>query len=82
MNVFRLVGDLSHLLAIIFLLMKIWKSRSCAGLTLPMFLASYLVGVANEPSVQLSLFLPSFQMYNALVLVNKCVATTPPAVGM
>lgn len=33
MNVFRLVGDLSHLLAIIFLLMKIWKSRSCAGLS-------------------------------------------------
>ena len=31
MNVFRLVGDLSHLLAIVLLLIKIWKSRSCAG---------------------------------------------------
>ena len=31
MNVFRLIGDLSHLLAIILLLVKIWKSRSCAG---------------------------------------------------
>jgi len=33
MNVFRLAGDLSHLLAIILLLMKIWKTRSCAGIS-------------------------------------------------
>ena len=32
MNIFRLVGDLSHLLAIILLLLKIWKTRSCAGI--------------------------------------------------
>ena len=31
MNIFRLVGDISHLLAIIILLRKIWTSRSCAG---------------------------------------------------
>lgn len=31
MNIFRLAGDLSHLLAIIILLLKIWKTRSCAG---------------------------------------------------
>lgn len=33
MNVFRLLGDLSHLLAIIILLLKIWKTRSCAGIS-------------------------------------------------
>jgi len=33
MNIFRLVGDLSHLLAIILLLLKIWKTRSCAGIS-------------------------------------------------
>ncbi|GJQ72235.1 hypothetical protein Trydic_g3326 [Trypoxylus dichotomus] len=33
MNIFRLIGDLSHLLAIIILLRKIWKSRSCAGIS-------------------------------------------------
>lgn len=33
MNIFRLVGDLSHLLAIIILFLKIWKSRSCAGIS-------------------------------------------------
>ena len=31
MNIFRLTGDLSHLLAVIILLVKIWKTRSCAG---------------------------------------------------
>lgn len=30
---FRLAGDLSHLLAIIILLLKIWKTRSCAGIS-------------------------------------------------
>ncbi|XP_033630168.1 ER lumen protein-retaining receptor 2 [Asterias rubens] len=33
MNVFRLVGDLSHLLAILILLWKIWKTRSCSGIS-------------------------------------------------
>ena len=31
MNIFRLVGDISHLLAILLLLWKVWKTRSCAG---------------------------------------------------
>lgn len=33
MNIFRLAGDLAHLLAIVLLLIKIWKTRSCAGLS-------------------------------------------------
>ncbi|CAH1984302.1 unnamed protein product [Acanthoscelides obtectus] len=33
MNIFRLTGDLAHLIAIIILLHKIWKSRSCAGIS-------------------------------------------------
>jgi len=33
MNIFRLAGDLSHLAAIIILLIKIWKTRSCAGIS-------------------------------------------------
>lgn len=31
MNVFRILGDLSHLLAMILLLGKIWTSKSCKG---------------------------------------------------
>ncbi|MBN3311251.1 ER lumen protein-retaining receptor 3 [Amia ocellicauda] len=33
MNVFRLLGDLSHLLAIIILFVKIWRTNSCAGIS-------------------------------------------------
>ncbi|KAF2346590.1 ER lumen protein retaining receptor [Trinorchestia longiramus] len=33
MNIFRLGGDLAHLLAIIILLLKIWTTRSCAGIS-------------------------------------------------
>ncbi|XP_028671119.1 ER lumen protein-retaining receptor 3 [Erpetoichthys calabaricus] len=33
MNVFRLAGDISHLLAIIILFVKIWRSKSCAGIS-------------------------------------------------
>lgn len=31
MNIFRILGDISHLLAIIILLLKIHRSKSCAG---------------------------------------------------
>nr|XP_033785322.1 ER lumen protein-retaining receptor 3 [Geotrypetes seraphini] len=33
MNVFRILGDLSHLLAILILLAKMWRSKSCAGIS-------------------------------------------------
>lgn len=33
MNIFRLAGDLSHLAAIVILLIKMWKTRSCAGIS-------------------------------------------------
>lgn len=33
MNVFRFLGDLSHLVAVIILLLKIWKTRSCSGIS-------------------------------------------------
>lgn len=33
MNIFRLVGDMSHLGAILILLLKMWKTRSVAGIS-------------------------------------------------
>jgi len=33
MNIFRLIGDLSHIAAIAILILKIWKTRSCAGIS-------------------------------------------------
>jgi len=33
MNIFRIAGDFSHIAAIIILLLKIWKTRSCSGIS-------------------------------------------------
>ncbi|KAM9326450.1 ER lumen protein-retaining receptor 3 [Gastrophryne carolinensis] len=33
MNIFRISGDLCHLLAMLILLLKIWKTKSCAGIS-------------------------------------------------
>ncbi|TRY88393.1 hypothetical protein DNTS_018303, partial [Danionella cerebrum] len=33
MNIFRLSGDICHLIAIVILLLKIWRSKSCAGIS-------------------------------------------------
>lgn len=58
MNIFRLLGDISHLLAIFILLLKIWKTRSCAGISgksqvlfLIVFVSRYLDLVTNFVSV-------------------------------
>lgn len=58
MNLFRLVGDISHLLAILILLLKIWKTRSCAGISgksqilfLIVFCSRYLDLVTNFVSL-------------------------------
>ena len=58
MNIFRLVGDLSHLLAIVLLLLKIWKTRSCAGISgksqalfLVVFVTRYLDLLTNFVSL-------------------------------
>ena len=33
LNIFRPTGDVSHLVAIVILLLKIWKTCSCAGIS-------------------------------------------------
>ncbi|XP_029446086.1 ER lumen protein-retaining receptor 3 [Rhinatrema bivittatum] len=33
MNVFRILGDVSHLLAMLILMAKMWKTKSCAGIS-------------------------------------------------
>lgn len=74
MNVFRLIGDLSHLAAILLLLWKIWKSRSCAGISgksqvlfATVFLTRYL-----------DLFTSFVSLYNTcmkLIFISATVAT-------
>jgi len=58
MNLFRLIGDLSHVLAIIILLLKIWKTRSCSGISgktqimfTMVFITRYLDLVSNFVSL-------------------------------
>jgi len=66
MNVFRLSGDLSHLLAIIILLMKIWKTRSCAGISGKSQILFSLVFATRY----LDLFTNFISLYNS---VMKCI---------
>lgn len=74
MNLFRLVGDLSHLLAIIILLLKIWKTRSCAGISGKsqiLFAITYL-------SRYLDLFTTFISVYNSvmkIVFIGASLAT-------
>lgn len=59
MNIFRLAGDLSHLLAIIVLLLKIWKTRSCAGIsgkTQILFTIVYLTRYLDLVTTYISLY--------------------------
>ncbi|KAL5279553.1 KdelR family protein [Megaselia abdita] len=71
MNIFRLAGDLSHLLAIIVLLLKIWKTRSCAGIsgkTQILFTIVYLTRY-------LDLFTTYISLYNSLMKFIFLVAS-------
>ena len=63
MNVFRLFGDLSHLLAIVLLLMKIWKTRSCAGISGKYQILFLVVFVSRY----LDLFTSFISLYNTVM---------------
>jgi len=65
MNIFRLVGDLSHLLAIILLLVKIWKTRSCAGVSGKSQIMFAMVFITRY----LDLFTNFISLYNSVMKV-------------
>merc|ERR1712131_348897 len=65
MNVFRLLGDLSHLGAIIILLLKIWKTRSCAGISGKTQAMFALVFITRY----LDLFVHFVSLYNTVMKV-------------
>lgn len=65
MNIFRLLGDLSHLLAIIILLLKIWKTRSCAGISGK----SQLLFAIVYTTRYLDLFTNFVSLYNSVMKV-------------
>merc|ERR1712235_140712 len=65
MNVFRLLGDLSHLGAIIILLLKIWKTRSCSGISGKTQALFALVFVTRY----LDLFVHFVSLYNTVMKI-------------
>ena len=65
MNIFRLVGDLSHLLAILILLSKIWKTRSCSGISGRSQILFALVFITRY----LDLFTHFISLYNTIMKV-------------
>lgn len=83
MNIFRLTGDLAHLTAIIILLLKIWKTRSCSGMfqrVLPRFFLNtvVLLGISGKTQIlfalvyitrYLDLFTNFVSLYNTFMKV-------------
>ncbi|VDL71675.1 unnamed protein product [Nippostrongylus brasiliensis] len=65
MNIFRLSADLAHLVAIVILLHKIWKSRSCEGLSGRSQVLFAIVFVSRY----LDLFTNFISVYNSVMKV-------------
>ncbi|CCD65964.1 ER lumen protein-retaining receptor erd-2.2 [Caenorhabditis elegans] len=71
MNIFRISADMSHLLAIIILLLKIWKSRSCSGISARSQILFALVFTARY----LDLFSTYISLYNTTMKITFLAAT-------
>eukprot|EP00128_Syssomonas_multiformis_P015311 Colp12_sorted_trinity150504_noHs@1437 len=65
MNIFRLTGDISHLVAICILLYKIWTTRSCAGLSL----RTQILFTITYATRYLDLFYSFVSIYNSVMKV-------------
>lgn len=65
MNIFRLTADLAHLIAIVILLIKIWKTRSCAGISCRAQVLFLIVFVCRY----LDIFTNFVSVYNSLMKV-------------
>ena len=63
MNFFRLLGDLCHLFAIIWLPLKIWKARSCSVVSGKSQLLYLLVFISRY----LDLFTSFISLYNTVM---------------
>ncbi|KAL0400471.1 UNVERIFIED_CONTAM: ER lumen protein-retaining receptor [Sesamum latifolium] len=77
MNVFRLAGDITHLLSVVFLLLKIRTMKSCAGISLKTQQLYVVVFVARY----LDLFTRYYSLYNTVLwtfsLYLEAVAILP-----
>jgi len=74
MNVFRLLGDMTHLLCIVFLLLKIRTMKSCAGISLKTQ-ELYVI-------VFLTRYLDLFTMYNSLYQIAMKLVFVGTSIGI
>lgn len=74
MNIFRLTGDLSHLLAIIVLLLKIWKTRSCAGISGKSQILFAIVYLTRYLDL-VTTFISVYNTFMKVVFIGASVAT-------
>lgn len=71
MNIFRLTGDLSHLFAIVYLLWKIWSTKSCAGISGKTQILYAIVFITRY----LDLFTIYVSVYNVVLKIVFIVST-------
>ncbi|CAB3402929.1 unnamed protein product [Caenorhabditis bovis] len=71
MNIFRISADMSHLIAVIILLVKIWKSRSCSGISL----RSQILFAVVFSARYLDLFTTFISVYNTIMKVTFLAGT-------
>ncbi|KYN38777.1 ER lumen protein retaining receptor [Trachymyrmex septentrionalis] len=74
MNIFRLLGDLSHLLAIIILLVKIWKTRSCAGISGKSQILFAIVYTTRYLDL-FTMFISAYNTFMKIVFIAASLAT-------
>ncbi|XP_015109962.1 ER lumen protein-retaining receptor [Diachasma alloeum] len=74
MNIFRLLGDLSHLLAIIVLLLKIWTTRSCAGISGKSQILFAIVYITRYLDL-LTTYISAYNTFMKFVFISASVAT-------
>jgi len=74
MNLFRLIGDLSHLSAILLLLWKIWKTRSCAGISGKSQILFALVFITRYLDL-VSSFVSLYNTFMKIIFIISTVAT-------
>ena len=71
MNIFRLTGDLLHLLSILLLIHKIIKYKSCAGISLKTIQLYFIVFVARY----LDLTYTYISLYNSCMKIFYIIST-------
>eukprot|EP00732_Lithocolla_globosa_P007268 Lithocolla_globosa_v1_NODE_9067_length_748_cov_132.755043.p1 type:complete len:214 gc:universal NODE_9067_length_748_cov_132.755043:695-54(-) len=71
MNIFRLIADLSHLASILILLLKIHKTKSCAGISFKTQLLYALVFLTRYPD----LFWSFVSYYNTIMKIFFIVSS-------